>query len=164
MSGGFTYPLYVGIIVGIIVFILNCGERQVRIRIENKVAWEAIAAEVSLCSELADRYVSDKVISPSYRLPTNAYDSVFPKLLANNGITKSEIPCLQIFYTEARSVNRGLDNAAAYIHAGKTEEEAQKLLGMEYDRTGSRAKRLTSANGELSKPVQILLKKRGVGQ
>ena len=52
------------------------------------------------------------VLSPLYRLPTNAFAVSFPLVLADCAIDESEVLTLTRCFSLIHDINRGLDNAA----------------------------------------------------
>ena len=76
-----------------------------------KGLWQALQAEVAVCGEYSQIFLRDKISAPSYRIPTLCYGAALPQLLADAGIEYADVRALTLFYAQADSFNRGLDQA-----------------------------------------------------
>lgn len=99
-----------------------------------------IRGELELCRERASTLLSDSIRSPLYRLPLSAYEVSFPLLLAEGALSETESLTMGRFFSQVQDINRGLDNAAAMLHANDTAG-----LNREYDRNLLKARRLVES-------------------
>lgn len=95
-----------GVVLG---FALSEAKSQWSRKKRVKGYWKALQAEIRVCGEFAETFLRDKVAAPAYRIPTISYTSVFPALLAETALDYSDVRALILFYTQADSFNRGLD-------------------------------------------------------
>ena len=101
---------------------------------------------MELCREGALTLLKDSIKSPLYRLPMSAYEASFPVLLTDGALSEAESLIMSRFFSQVQDINRGLDNAAATLHANDTAG-----LNREYDRNLLKARRLVeSRDGEES--------------
>lgn len=113
---------------------------------------EGNSREVQVCGEFADTFLRDNVAAPAYRVPSLGYSKVLPVLLGESALEHSDARALMLFYTQADSFNRGLDQAE--LARGDSER-----LGREYDRcrmkaepvARCRSRRPVSSAGELGR-------------
>ncbi len=105
-----------------------------------KAHWCAIRAEIDLCKEMANKLLADEVLSPLYRLPTVAFQTSFPLLLAEGVLTETESLALTWFSNHAQEMNRGLDFAAEAHTSGD-----QELLRKQNDRNRLKARGLVQS-------------------
>ena len=76
-------PTVAGFVLGLVPGWLD---RKRRLRTH----WCAVRAEFDLCKEMADKLLADNILSPLYRLPTVAFQTSFPLLLAEGALTEKE--------------------------------------------------------------------------
>jgi len=117
--------------------------------------WAALRAEATLCVEKAHTFLNDNVMAPLYRLPTTAYEKAFPILLIEGEMTESQLLSLTRFFSQAQDINRGLDYAAAMVHAGENGK-----LNIEYNRLVLKVTGLVGSeggNGGLAKEALALV-------
>ena len=81
----------------------------------------ALRAEIHVIKEKSERYLTDNVISPLFRLPTESFKTSYAILLAEGVLKEKEIHDLSLFYSQVQDINRGFDNTAAAL-ASKYEE------------------------------------------
>jgi len=106
-----------------------------------KTHWSVIRAEIDLCCERASTLLDDAVQSPLYRLPSKAYETSFPVLLAEGALSERQSLIMSRFFCQVEDINRGLDNAAARLHANDTAG-----LTLEYQRNLLKARRLVESH------------------
>lgn len=94
--------------------------------------WANLSVELVACKDLAETYLRDHIMCPLYRLPTVAFQTSFPNLIALGQLTEEEINVLSRFSTQVQNLNRGLDNASniGMINTPQAQEEIKK----EFDR------------------------------
>jgi hypothetical protein len=102
-----------------------------------KVHWGALRAEIGLCREKAETYLTDNVMAPLYRFPLKAYETSLPVLLADAAVDEQAVRKLLQFYGQVEDLNRGLDNAAQLAMDNNTGP-----LKSEYKRNCSKAEQL----------------------
>lgn len=154
-NSNFVLPVEVGLVIAIVSYFISYLETTYRVGRGSHTLWFALASEIKFCSEIADLNIKDNLKSLSYRLPTSAYDNLFPKLVENNAINSSEISHLQKFYTAVNSINRSLEAASDHVSLNQN-----LLLDQEQDRILKRLKRIASKDGDYSVPLQKILKNR----
>ena len=100
-------PILIGVLIGLVPPWLA---RKQRLRTH----WSAMRAEIKMCHEkaLEHRNRQPEVMAPLYRLPTVAYVTSFPVLLADAAISEVDIATISDFYDMVHQLNRGLDLAA----------------------------------------------------
>lgn len=76
----------------------------------------AIGVEADVSIDLAKQFIAHKVIAPSYRFPTMAYQSSFPILLSEGAIQRADAKALTKYFSLVDSINRGLDLVASIPH------------------------------------------------
>lgn len=73
----------------------------------------AVSTELQICADQCEIYVVQFIeqnwYAPAYRLPTVAFDKIWPMLLAEGKLTDQAIKDVTQFYTDATSFNRSLD-------------------------------------------------------
>ena len=77
--------------------------------------WGALRAELELCADRGQALLTHHVGAPLYRFPTITYEASLPILLAEADVSEEEAMALGRFYCQVQDINRGLDNAAAFI-------------------------------------------------
>ena len=155
-KSNFVLPVEVGLAIAIVSYIISYMETFYRLGRGSHTLWCAVASEIKFCSEIADINIKDNLKSLSYRLPTSAYDNLFPRLLDNNAISRDEISHLQKFYSTVKSINRGLETASehlSYNQTGSISQERESIL--------MRLKRIASKDGDFSVAMQKILKSKG---
>jgi hypothetical protein len=136
----------IGVVVG---FLLNEGKNLFARRRKHRAYWAALCTEVEYVRGRAHMYVNDNVMAPLYRLPTQAFESCYPELLADGAVTPAEATALMAFYTEAQTLNRGLERV------GDAADEA--AIRREYGRNVLKAQQLLP-DGPLYKAIAVCLK------
>ena len=129
-----------------------------RKRTRTKNNFGAISAEVDLAKEFADQLSTDLVMAPSYRLPTLAYESTFPSILAAGGVSTDEARTLMKFYSLVESINRGLDLAAGIPHtADSIKAEDHPVLSAYHSRNCAKADKIIPLHYEVRKILDAKL-------
>lgn len=131
----FEYLRGIGLVV--LGFVLSQAKEWFSRRRRLRNSWSALKAEVDICEHLARTYLQDGVMAPLYRLPTDAFSTSFPVLLAEGAIKGDEVKDLESFFGWIQDINRGLDNANVAMHSGNNNQ-----LRREYDRLHLKAKEL----------------------
>jgi len=155
-KSNFVLPLEVGLVIAIVSYIISYMEKFFRLGRGSHTLWCAVASEIKFCSEIADISIKDDLKSLSYRLPTSAYDNLFPRLLENNAISREEISHLQKFYGTVKSINRGLETASEHFSSNQT-----LLVSQERENILMRLKRIASKDGDYSVAMQKILNSKG---
>jgi hypothetical protein len=83
--------------------------------------------------------LDDEIRAPSYRIPTICYSSAIPQLLTDAGLEYSEVRALTLYFAQADSFNRGLDQA-------ELARDDQERLEAEYRRCRLKAEKLIPAD------------------
>jgi len=99
--------------------------------------WRALSAEIEICRDRAQAYITDHVLAPLYRLPALAYEEGFPPMLADGVLLEDEVRAVLSFYNIVEQINRGLDQA----HQAAINEQEERL-GREAGRIGLKAHEL----------------------
>jgi len=98
-----------GVLVG---FLLSQGVQYIQRRRRLRAHWTALNVAIVQCCRWADRYRTDRVIAPLYRLPAALFEVSLPVLLAEGNMTSwPEISSLVEFGSLVDQINRGLDLA-----------------------------------------------------
>jgi len=155
-KSNFVLPLEVGLVIAIVSYIISYMEKFYRLGRGSHTHWCAVASEIKICSEIAGISIKDNLKSLSYRLPTSAYDNLFPRLLENNAISRDEISHLQKFYSTVKSINRGLETASEHFSSNQT-----LLMSQERESVLMRLKRIASKDGDYSVAMQKILDSKG---
>jgi hypothetical protein len=158
-KSNFVLPVEVGLAIAIVSYIISYMEKFYRLGRGSHTLWCAVASEIKFCSEIADINIKDNLKSLSYRLPTSAYDNLFPRLLDNNAISRDEISHLQKFYSAVKSINRGLETATEHFSSNQT-----VLMSQERESILIRLKHIASKDGDYSVAMQKILIKKGAFQ
>ena len=137
-ESSFWVPLVSGIftIIGVLLgfFLLLAKERSARWK-KHTAFWQAINAELKYSGDLAEVFLTDPVQAPLYRLPKSAFETCYPQLLADGGISAAESRALMTFFNEVETLNRGLDLA--------TDRSGDPVkLHVEHERNRKKAERL----------------------
>jgi len=136
----------IGVVVG---FLLNeIKSLWVRNR-KHRAYWSALRAEVEYAKGRAQMYVDDEIMAPLYRLPTQAFTTCYPELLADGAVSEAEATTLMAFYAEVDTFNRGLDRAG--------DADDVKNISAEYSRNVLKAQQLIS-EGALYKAATTSLR------
>jgi hypothetical protein len=135
----------VGVVLG---FILSAGKDWFVRRWRRKAHWAALRAEIEYCCHLAKTYLQDDIAAPLYRLPTAAYAHAFSALLADGVPTEPETRTIIQFFTEAHTLNRGLDLAQA-----ARERDDKPARQAEFARNRLKAERLVQDYGQAARAV-----------
>jgi hypothetical protein len=97
-------------------FMLNRGVTQRDRRRRLDAHWAALDVESAMGADRAKwfrRDLREKMIGrPLYRLPTAAFDTSLPALLAEGALSRDELQALSEFGLLVHEINRGLDRAA----------------------------------------------------
>lgn len=101
--------------------------------------WFALRAEMTLCHDRASTLLKDDIRSPLYRLPSSAYECSLPALLSEGAVSESDLLTLGRFFCQVQDINRGMDNAAAFLGANDAAG-----LDREYDRNVKKARALVA--------------------
>ena len=112
-----------GVVVG---FALNELRSFLMRRRKHSAYWTALYAEIEYARGRAQMYIDDCVMAPLYRLPTNAFETCYPELLADGALAEAETTALMAFFAEVETFNRGLERAGA--------AEDDKAIQQEYSR------------------------------
>lgn len=89
---------------------------------------KSLTAEIILCGSFADTYLTDKIMSPLYRLPVAAWQNSYPVLLSMGQLTDEQTASLHKFYNAVETFNRGLDQINAAIGDTKKLSDEQNRL------------------------------------
>lgn len=123
----------IGVVVG---FLLNELKGLWTRRRKHRAYWAALQTEVEYARGRAQMYVDDLIMAPLYRLPTQAFATCYPELLADGAVSEAESIALMAFYAEVDTFNRGLDRAGDAADTDKVQLEysrnllkAQQLVG-----------------------------------
>jgi hypothetical protein len=119
-------------------------------RRRRKAHWAALRAELRFCHGLVNTYEKDRIAAPLYRLPTAAYSRSFPALLSEAAVTEDQAMALTRFFSEAETLNRGLDLAQ-----DARNDEAK--LAAEFSRNLLKVQRLTACYESALKAVNAHL-------
>lgn len=123
----------VGVIVG---FLLNELRSFLLRRRKHSAYWTALYTEIEYARGRAQMYLDDNIMAPLYRLPTSAFETCYPELLADGVLTEANTTALMAFFSEVETFNRGLDRV------GATDDE--KAIEREYSRNRLKAQQLIS--------------------
>lgn len=117
----------IGLIGVLLGFFLNSFWGYLTIKNENKAHKKAILEEVKQCAKLSKALLEDNVLAPSYKLPTEIYRNSFPILMKNKALNKNQIECLQSYYIDVESLNRGIEiNQLLWIESQPSGKEKIK--------------------------------------
>lgn len=100
-----------------------------------KAHWAALSAEIDICKEKGESYISQSIAAPLYRMPLDGYRHSYPVLLAEGALTEREVKTLSTFFAQAEDINRGLDRVAAT-------EGDKKRMRNEFSRNCAKAREL----------------------
>lgn len=107
----------------------------------------ALRAEIALCGEMASTFLSDEVASPLYRLPSECFDTGLTTLLKLGKLDQRAASHIIAFYSEVRTLNRGLDEVATLFAPESTSGRDTKLQAIE--RNQMKAGRIQAPSGDL---------------
>jgi hypothetical protein len=136
--GAWLGTVILGALLGYGIAEFRDWRRRVR---ERRGNFEALAAEIQLCANLAEGYLGNSVQVPTYRMPTTAYDRSFPMLLVDGVLKLSETDALMAYYINVRGFNLAVDQAQALI-VRKEEDRPPKAFDREVKRAKLKAMRL----------------------
>jgi hypothetical protein len=106
------YSKVVAVVVGVVLgFVLSQAAEACKRRKRRKAHFGALRAEIELCREFAQTYLSSDKKLPLYRLPTKTYETALPALLADGVLKELEVRVLTEFFAQVETLNRGLDQA-----------------------------------------------------
>ena len=134
-------PLLSGLIGVLVGFGLNELRERSRRKRERHGHFEALAAELQICAEMARGYINGGVKAPAYRMPMIAYARSIPALLADGVLRFEESSALFRFYVGAQSFNFALDQAQAVLMK-RPDDRPEKRLDLEVGRAQLKARKL----------------------
>ena len=122
-------PLSVG--VGVLLGFGVSEFREWRRREQERVGhFEALAAELQICADMARSYLRVKIRAPSYRMPLIAYQRSLPALLADGVLTFDETQALIRFYVTAQSFNFAVEQAHQLLMKKEDDRPTKRLDSM----------------------------------
>ena len=130
----------VGAFVG---WMLHVGYNRLKIIKINESGWNVILAEAANCHEYSIEFISAKILSPQYRLPTIAYQVSYPLLISHGLVSREEAIELSNYFSRVDDLNRGLENANSLLLAGNKD-----LLSELHDRNILKARSLKECYDE----------------
>lgn len=104
--------------------------------------WCALRAEMMLVEELVGHLIEDRVFSPLYRLPVDAYRVSYPVLLTDGAVSEEEVKDLGRYFGWVQDINRGLEVAADVLPSDDDEQDLWAVHRPEYQRNVTKAKDL----------------------
>lgn len=117
--------------------------------------FEALAAEIQICAEMAKGYVDGTVKAPSYRMPQVAYQRSFAALLSDGVLNFSETAAIARFYVAALSFNFSVDQAQMILMK-KEEDRPPRRVGLESGRARMKALNLRKDSDRLNLYVNAI--------
>lgn len=136
----------IGLLGVIIGFLLNWLLQFCQRKSESKAHKLALKQEVSFCAQLANTFLTDNVMAPSYSLPVSAYKNSFPMLLRNRALSTEEIEKVMKFYVEVESLNKGIEITHEHWTSGNA--SAKIKMKENYERNKKKAERIKKDDGE----------------
>jgi len=117
MHSEWTDPKIWTALIGVVIgFGLNWSVGWYRRRRENRARFAALNAELGACRRMAQSYLDENVIAPSYRLPMNAYRHSFPGLLGSGvPADQGDIEAITDYFSQVETFNRGLDQTQSWV-------------------------------------------------
>jgi hypothetical protein len=131
----------------IVVWLRDWRRQKVRLTSH----WQALRSEILECGRIANRFLNDEVMVPSYRLPTVCYAHAFAVLLVEGKLTETDADALRKYYAEVETLNRGLD-----LVLRDDAERAQRT----HDRNIVMARRICAPEGEHYLSVLLVVDRR----
>jgi hypothetical protein len=103
-------PTWIGWAISSTAAILYIVFDYLKSRKKDAALWHAINAELKFSGGLAASVFAEPVIEvPLYRLPSSAFETCYPQLLADGAMSAAESRALMTFFNEVETLNRGLD-------------------------------------------------------
>lgn len=119
-----VFAALLGVIVG---FCLQTGWTALAARRSRKAYWASIRAEMRYCGNKAAAYLNSGILIPSYRLPTFAFQTAVPALLADGAMKEGEYESIVNYYTDVQSFNWGLEQAQVHHVGGNVESRKSEI-------------------------------------
>jgi hypothetical protein len=103
-------PTWVGWAMSSTAAILYIVLDYLKSRKNDAALWHAMNAELKFSGGLAESVSPEPVAEvPLYRLPRSAFETCYPRLLADGAMSAAESRALMTFFNEVETLNRGLD-------------------------------------------------------
>lgn len=118
--------IFAGVVAVLVGFLFSEWKSNRNRKRKLKAHWASLLTELEISRQKANTYLSDKIVAPLYRLPTEAFKMSFPVILAEDDIEEKELNSLINFFSIVQDLNRGLD-MTAHLHIKGEEKESQTL-------------------------------------
>jgi len=80
-------------------------------RCRSRAHWAALRASIVHIGGTARGFIKADIAAPLYRLPTRAFETSLPALLADGALNEEDSRALLEFVSQVETLNRGLDRA-----------------------------------------------------
>jgi hypothetical protein len=135
--------------VGLAGALVRLGVQKFQRRRRTIGNWSALFIEVEESAHNAQTFLQDGVRAPLYRLPTTSFEICYPALLSDAAIDEGEANALLRFFSQAQTINRGLDLADQLARANSSNQTPTQFERDVYNRNISKAERIAYPNSDL---------------